>query len=522
MATDPRMQNISMFKTQSPYEQQIEEMKRRQQMAEMLQQQALQPLESQVAPGGMVVPTSPVLGLTKMLQAYMGGKQLRDIEKQKGEIEKGDIASAMEFMKNIPSAKSVYGEGPASGLSEQQASAINLNPNIQAKPSGLSPDMESAINLQPQQEQKASMMSVAPSTEERASYMMQGAIGSSPRTRMLASALMKPTEYEGGVKFTAEGKPYMVSKSGDVKFLKDSGITPRDEYSAVTANKIADLGFDMMKFNNLSADQQANIRIAISNNDLARAKNLFETGVSVPGPTIARALQSSAPPSPVAGAGAQPRPVAQMPPTAKPTATAQPSEPKVIPQIKNPSLSGAQRQKLIGEMPQAQQAAYGTLNKLQSIENLLADLETHPGLEKITGKLGQYEATDMTDKALNARTLYNTLKNQISIEAITQARNESKTGGAYGSMTEKEWPRLESSLGAISNAQSADDLKIAIRNAKKVVQSFKTNATTNWGQIYGEDTLKWKPIEYQPNRYSKKDDAQELLDAADRIIGTTM
>jgi hypothetical protein len=116
------------------------------------------------------------------------------------------------------------------------------------------------------------------------------------------------------------------------------------------------------------------------------------------------------------------------------------------------------------------------------------------------------------------------LKNQISIEAITQARNESKTGGAYGSMTEKEWPRLESSLGAISNAQSADDLRIAIRNAKKVVQSFKTNATTNWGQIYGEDTLKWKPIEYQPNRYSKKtdDQIQGIMDAADRIIGTTM
>ena len=520
MANNSGVQNVNMFKTQSPYEQQIEEMKRRQQMAEMLQQQALQPLESQVAPGGMVVPTSPVLGLAKMLQAYMGGKQLRDIDKQKGEIEKGDIASAMEFMKNIPSAKSVYGEGPASGLSEQQASAINLNPNIQAKPSGLSPDMESAINLQPQQEQKASMMSVAPSAEERASYMMQGAIGSSPRTRMLAAALMKPTEYEGGVRFTAEGKPYMVSKGGDVKFLNNSGLTPRDQFSTLTANQIADLDFNMMKFKNLSAEQQAQINLAINNNQLARAKNLYETGVNVPGPTIAQTLKSAAPPPAMPDAGAQPRPVAPMPTTAK--LTAQPPEPKVIPQINNPSLSGAQRQKLAVEMPQAQQAAYGTLNKLQSIENLLADLETHPGLKRITGKLGQYETTDMTDEALNARSLYNALKNHISIEAITQARNESKTGGAYGSMTEKEWPRLESSLGAISNAQSADDLRIAIRNAKKVVQSFKNNATTNWGQIYGEDTLKWKPIEYQPNRYSKKDDAQKLLDAADRIIGTTM
>jgi len=93
--------NVNMFKTQSPYEQQIEEMKRRQQMAEMLQQQALQPLESQVAPGGMVVPTSPVLGLTKMLQAYMGGKQLRDIEKQRGELSERSTAEAQDFLRSM-------------------------------------------------------------------------------------------------------------------------------------------------------------------------------------------------------------------------------------------------------------------------------------------------------------------------------------------------------------------------------------------------------------------------------------
>lgn len=99
MANNSGVQNVNMFKTQSPYEQQIEEMKRRQQMAEMLQQQALQPLESQVAPGGMVIPTSPVLGLTKMLQAYMGGKQLRDIEKQRGELSERSTAEAQDFLR---------------------------------------------------------------------------------------------------------------------------------------------------------------------------------------------------------------------------------------------------------------------------------------------------------------------------------------------------------------------------------------------------------------------------------------
>jgi hypothetical protein len=105
--------NVSMFKTQSPYEQQIEEMKRRQQMAEMLQQQAFQPLESQVAPGGMVVPTSPVLGLAKMLQAYMGGKQLRDIEKQRGEVEKGARSEALDYLRSFNPEQKTIGMGEA-------------------------------------------------------------------------------------------------------------------------------------------------------------------------------------------------------------------------------------------------------------------------------------------------------------------------------------------------------------------------------------------------------------------------
>jgi len=57
-----------------PYDQQMADLQRRQRMAQMLQDQAAQPLESQVAPGGMVVPTSPVLGLAQLLKGYMGGK----------------------------------------------------------------------------------------------------------------------------------------------------------------------------------------------------------------------------------------------------------------------------------------------------------------------------------------------------------------------------------------------------------------------------------------------------------------
>ena len=151
------IQNTNMFKTQSPYEQQIEEMKRRQQMAEMLQQQALQPLESQVAPGGMVVPTSPVLGLTKMLQAYMGGKQLRDIEKQRGEREQLESNKAMNFLKDIRmgqqqpmSADEALGASLSATPTEPQRmpmSAMDKQGAIDAAMLGGSPQMRMAAQL---------------------------------------------------------------------------------------------------------------------------------------------------------------------------------------------------------------------------------------------------------------------------------------------------------------------------------------------------------------------------------------
>ena len=150
-------QTVNMFKMPTPYEQQIEELKRRQQMAEMLQQQAMQPLESQVAPGGMVVPTSPVLGLAKLLQGYIGGKQLRDIEKQRGEREQLESNKAINFLKDIRmgqqqpmSADEALGASLSATPTEAQRmpmSAMDKQGAMDAAMLGGSPQMRMAAQL---------------------------------------------------------------------------------------------------------------------------------------------------------------------------------------------------------------------------------------------------------------------------------------------------------------------------------------------------------------------------------------
>lgn len=47
---------------------------RRQKIAELIQAQSMKPLESQQIPNGYVVPTSPLLGIGKVLEAYLGRK----------------------------------------------------------------------------------------------------------------------------------------------------------------------------------------------------------------------------------------------------------------------------------------------------------------------------------------------------------------------------------------------------------------------------------------------------------------
>ena len=70
------------FNIANPYQTQLEELARRQKMAEIMQQQAFQPIERS-SYQGIEAPISPLSGLAKALQGYMSGKAQRDISEEK-------------------------------------------------------------------------------------------------------------------------------------------------------------------------------------------------------------------------------------------------------------------------------------------------------------------------------------------------------------------------------------------------------------------------------------------------------
>ena len=90
------MANVK-FQAPNPYSQQAADLNRRQKMAEMLQQQSMEPLQQQSA-GGMVIPLNPLAGLAKVLQSYTSSRQLSDLDKKRAGLEAQDIKSAQEML----------------------------------------------------------------------------------------------------------------------------------------------------------------------------------------------------------------------------------------------------------------------------------------------------------------------------------------------------------------------------------------------------------------------------------------
>lgn len=481
------MATQNQFVTFTPYDEQMAELQRRQKMAELMQQQAIQPLETPQSGGRMIAKVSPMAGLAKMLQSYMAGSELRNVEKQRGVADRADMESAMDFLKNIPGSKSVYGEGPASGLTEQQATVLNLNPNTSAKPSGLSSDMEAAINYQPQQAQKPSMVEIAPSATERTNYMLQGAVGGSPRTRAIAAALMKPTEYEGGIQFTQAGKPYMVSKTGEIKFINIPGITPRDQYSTQTAEGVANRAQAERHWGGLSADQQANIMLRARSGEIEAQRLLDDAGIKVPmgaglpatNPT-APISRATAPAMSTAAQGNIPQNIPQ-PPVGQPPA----QRPGIAP-IKTAGLSPKQQRELAAKDAETQREAKQNLpeyaatvtNAVNAIDQMLGtaglsqeeknarfnggNKKPHPGFENYVGMGVPFASRIPGTDAAGFRVLENQVKGQAFMQAYKDLRGS-------GAISEAEGAKASQAQARMDNSTSEDEYIRAAREFQSIL-----------------------------------------------------
>ena len=155
------------FNLANPYQTQLDELARRQKMAEIMQQQSFQPTE-RFSYQGIEAPISPLAGLTKALQGYMSGKAQRDIAEEKGRLaEDYKTQSAQQGQEFIRALQGT----PAQAEIPVPQGGEGIGPGRPAMPAK-GPDMARALEL--------SMSSVNP--------MVQGAGGA------MLSQMLKPIE----------------------------------------------------------------------------------------------------------------------------------------------------------------------------------------------------------------------------------------------------------------------------------------------------------------------------------------
>jgi hypothetical protein len=148
--------------------------------------------------------------------------------------------------------------------------------------------------------------------------------------------------------------------------------------------------------------------------------------------------------------------------------------------------------KRVEEMPQAkahlEYANSKSDNIISAIDQLIGQDETKPkpmqGLDYALG-LSSYWMPATGGSAANADAIIQSLKSQLSTQAMQEMRDASKTGGAVGNVTEKEWPRLESLIGTLNQRQTPEQFIKQLNIVRSEARKIKARSSDRFASEYG-------------------------------------
>jgi hypothetical protein len=339
----------------------------------------------------------------------------------------------------------------------------------------------------------------------------------------------------------AQGKPITVAydKGGNRKIIDTQGAYTPNQWNSMSVADKAKILFDQYKFNNLSAEQIQQARQKDAQLDQEMVKIGFDTGMKVKGgvgvsgnsqmPNLVEALTSPAPavapavapvPAPAAKT-VQPvvskvKPYTSLNDVQNVSSTAPPAPSDEAANQPPKGLSPKARQQWIIEnskkqmesaaesaktKPQEKLSAETALTNLTRMKNVAEELSGHKGLDSIVGRFNQYSFADMSDNAINARALQGTLVKQSATAALQAMRDASKTGGAVGGVSEKEWPILEQQIAALDSAQTPKAYRNALKNLQSQLDASITNITQAYESRHGK-------LEFTAPKYYKQDEAE--------------
>jgi hypothetical protein len=539
----------------SPYTAENAAIQRRLQMAQILGQQAIQPLE---VPQQAGVRASHFGGLAKVLQGYMAGSEeksaleaYKDLANKQFSEEGSDFTNLMKAL--TKPATEGQPQGPSTFVPNVDIQQVANNPRMRVMPErnefgeiipqgqagagyfgealgapAVAPTGAGQLNLEdamliktPQGRANFQAQYLAQVAPKEATVLPEGASLVTKQGRVLIEGRGKEDWHQPRNEFDpVSGQTLTVSYSnkGNRKVIETKGAFTPDQWNSIPVADRARLIFDQYKFGNVSATDmmqaaQKNVQLGQEFAKLGFdiGKNTSAGGVNIPSnaPMPALPLNGMTPPVsnvPVSGAPAVPvAPPAggRYTPFNAPQRAATPPTPttptNVAPQPESnliiDQVTPKERQVLLVAKPQAITGATTSLQNIDRLTNVAKELSDHPGLSRITGKLNQFSTFDTTAEATSARALQSTLVKQAAVNALQSMREASKTGGAVGAVTEGEWPILEQQLAALDGAQKPQDYKIALTNLQAQLKSSSERIRNAYEMTYG-------PLPYTAPQYT--------------------
>ena len=514
------------FSVASPYQLQQQELDRRQKMAEILQQQAFEPVQAG-SYQGIQAPISPVQGLAKVLQMYLSNKNqegLKSEQKALGEQYRADTSADIQRL-----IQGLQGQAATPEMKQEPtARDFEDNPNLAPTFAQMMPDQQKAMTMPamparaagaidpsligefktPGMQQQALSMYMGQLAPKAPLVLKEGETAFSPTTyaKLFSADAKSPFGNVNPASFTSASlKAFMDGGGKDFSILVPAvSADTQAKMTQVDANTAAKLKQDReisdRAFNGLSANQKASLNNEAARIGISAADLFFNTGMKAGGaPNIA---QPTAQPmaQPVQQPMAQPlaQPVAPMQAQAPMQPQARPVAPPVAPPVSpNQALANAlspkaQQELQVNQLKEQQAAAQALPQVMQQGQTLISTIDQmigvkgadgkvlipeHKGLKDVVGTTIPFEYKPFQGGTVGAdfKAMYDQVKGGAFLEAVQRMKGS-------GAISEIEGTKATAALTEASTAQSPDAFRSAMSKFRDAIKTGMGNAATKAGK----------------------------------------
>lgn len=518
------------FSVANPYQLQQQELDRRQKMAEILQQQAFEPVQAG-SYQGIQAPISPVQGLAKVLQMYLANKNQEGIkteQKALGEQYRADTSSDIQRL-----IQGLQGKAATPEMKQEPtASDFSDNPNLAATFGQMQPDQQKAFTMPAMPAKAAGVLDPSligefktPGMQQQALTMYMGQLApKAPLVLKEGETAFNPTTYEklfaanakspfGNVNpasFTPDSlKAFTAGGGNDFSLLvpavgadTQARLKQEAEQNAIKLKQEREISD--RAFNNLSANQKASLANEGARLNISAADLFFNTGMKAGGaPNMAQPVaQPMAQPvqqpiaQPLAQPAMQPAPQAAM---QAPQARPMPMQPQAMPAPVSPNQAlanalspKAQQELQVNQLKEQQAAAQALPQVMQQGQTLISTIDQmigvkgadgkviipeHKGLKDVVGTTIPFEYKPFQGGTVGAdfKAMYDQVKGGAFLEAVQRMKGS-------GAISEIEGTKATAALTEASTAQSPDAFRAAMSKFREAIQTGMNNAATKAGK----------------------------------------